>query len=184
MRDRRRAARRSRPATSSPSPSATTTTASSSTGSCPGFVIQGGDPDGTGSGGPGYAIEDDPLTATYRRGTVAMARTAEPGQPGLAVLHRPVGRRRRRPEDPRAVPVRDPRRGDVGHGRRRRDRRDAEQRRQPGNAALDPVAMTRVTVVDGPATVGVARLPSDRAGASARARRLAPPPARNHEELP
>ena len=38
--------RRSRPATSSRSPSAASTTASSSTASCPGFVIQGGDPDG------------------------------------------------------------------------------------------------------------------------------------------
>jgi cyclophilin family peptidyl-prolyl cis-trans isomerase len=40
----------------------------------PGFVIQGGDPMGTGGGGPGYTITDDPITTTYRRGTVAMAR--------------------------------------------------------------------------------------------------------------
>ena len=39
------------------------------------FVIQGGDPDGTGRGGPGYTIKDEPVTATYRRGTVAMARS-------------------------------------------------------------------------------------------------------------
>lgn len=43
----------------------------------PGFVIQGGDPLGDGSGGPGYAIKDDPLTTTYHRGTVAMARQNE-----------------------------------------------------------------------------------------------------------
>jgi peptidyl-prolyl cis-trans isomerase B (cyclophilin B) len=38
-------------------------------------VIQGGDPDGTGRGGPGYTIKDEPVTATYHRGTVAMARS-------------------------------------------------------------------------------------------------------------
>jgi cyclophilin family peptidyl-prolyl cis-trans isomerase len=39
----------------------------------PGFVIQGGDPEGTGRGGPGYQFEDEPVTLPYRRGTVAMA---------------------------------------------------------------------------------------------------------------
>jgi peptidyl-prolyl cis-trans isomerase B (cyclophilin B) len=39
------------------------------------FVIQGGDPDGTGRGGPGYTIKDEPVTARYHRGTVAMARS-------------------------------------------------------------------------------------------------------------
>jgi cyclophilin family peptidyl-prolyl cis-trans isomerase len=39
----------------------------------PGFVIQGGDPTGTGSGGPGYEFQDDPVDAAYTRGTVAMA---------------------------------------------------------------------------------------------------------------
>ena len=41
----------------------------------PGFVIQGGDPTGTGGGGPGYTIDDEPVTTAYHRGTVAMART-------------------------------------------------------------------------------------------------------------
>lgn len=46
----------------------------------PGFVIQGGDPTGTGTGGPGYSVRDaPPQDATYRRGVVAMAKTpAEP----------------------------------------------------------------------------------------------------------
>ena len=50
----------------------------------PGFVIQGGDPTGTGSGGPGYSTVDPPPgNAAYTRGVVAMAKTgAEP--PGTA----------------------------------------------------------------------------------------------------
>jgi len=39
----------------------------------PGFVIQGGDPTGTGSGGPGYKFNDEPVKRPYKAGTVAMA---------------------------------------------------------------------------------------------------------------
>lgn len=38
-----------------------------------GFVIQGGDPTGTGAGGPGYEFADEPVTRDYLMGTVAMA---------------------------------------------------------------------------------------------------------------
>ena len=38
-----------------------------------GFMIQGGDPNGDGTGGPGYKFDDEPFTGTYSRGTVAMA---------------------------------------------------------------------------------------------------------------
>jgi len=48
----------------------------------PGFMIQGGDPEGTGGGGPGYTIQDEPLVGEYTRGTVAMARTSEPNSQG------------------------------------------------------------------------------------------------------
>jgi cyclophilin family peptidyl-prolyl cis-trans isomerase len=48
----------------------------------PDFVIQGGDPTGTGTGGPGYTIEDEPVTAEYGRGVVAMARTSQPNSVG------------------------------------------------------------------------------------------------------
>jgi peptidylprolyl isomerase/peptidyl-prolyl cis-trans isomerase B (cyclophilin B) len=37
------------------------------------FVIQGGDPTGTGTGGPGYQFPDEPVTGEYVEGTVAMA---------------------------------------------------------------------------------------------------------------
>ncbi len=39
----------------------------------PSFVIQGGDPTGTGSGGPGYKFPDEPVVGDYLAGTVAMA---------------------------------------------------------------------------------------------------------------
>jgi cyclophilin family peptidyl-prolyl cis-trans isomerase len=44
------------------------------------FAVQGGDPAGTGSGGPGYSVQDPvPAGVTYTVGTVAMAKTgAEP----------------------------------------------------------------------------------------------------------
>jgi cyclophilin family peptidyl-prolyl cis-trans isomerase len=38
-----------------------------------GFMIQGGDPEGTGMGGPGYKFDDEPFTGEYTRGTIAMA---------------------------------------------------------------------------------------------------------------
>jgi cyclophilin family peptidyl-prolyl cis-trans isomerase len=58
----------------------------------PGFVVQGGDgengrvpvkdPSLLGTGGPGYTIQDEPVTATYGRGVVAMARSAQPNSVG------------------------------------------------------------------------------------------------------
>ncbi len=39
----------------------------------PEFVIQGGDPDGSGRGGPGYKFADEPVRGEYTLGAVAMA---------------------------------------------------------------------------------------------------------------
>ena len=51
----------------------------------PGFVIQGGDPEGTGTGGPGYTItEKPPANLAYTKGIVAMAKSSAdpPGRSG------------------------------------------------------------------------------------------------------
>jgi peptidylprolyl isomerase len=47
-----------------------------------GFMIQGGDPTGTGMGGPGYTIQDEPTNMTNSPGAVAMANTGQPNSGG------------------------------------------------------------------------------------------------------
>ena len=51
----------------------------------PGFVIQGGDPEGTGTGGPGYSVDEKPPpNLAYTKGLVAMAKSEvdPPGRSG------------------------------------------------------------------------------------------------------
>jgi len=51
----------------------------------PEFVVQGGDPEGTGNGGPGYSVDEKPpANLAYTRGVVAMAKTSAepPGRSG------------------------------------------------------------------------------------------------------
>ena len=48
----------------------------------PGFVIQGGDPLGTGMGGPGYSIKGEFNDISFEEGIVGMARTSNPDSAG------------------------------------------------------------------------------------------------------
>lgn len=54
----------------------------------PGFMIQGGDPQGTGMGGPGYSIKGEfrsngfPNDLVHEKGVISMARTREPNSAG------------------------------------------------------------------------------------------------------
>lgn len=54
----------------------------------PGFMIQGGDPDGTGMGGPGYSIAGEfssngfENALKHERGVISMARSGEPNSAG------------------------------------------------------------------------------------------------------
>jgi peptidyl-prolyl cis-trans isomerase B (cyclophilin B) len=48
----------------------------------PGFVVQGGDPRGDGTGGPGYHLKAEFNTRPHLRGTVAMARASAPDSAG------------------------------------------------------------------------------------------------------
>jgi cyclophilin family peptidyl-prolyl cis-trans isomerase len=43
----------------------------------PNFVIQGGDPQGTGRGGPGYQFADEPVLGQYTAGALAMANSGK-----------------------------------------------------------------------------------------------------------
>ena len=48
----------------------------------PGFVIQGGDPNGNGTGGPGYNLDAEFNEHPHLKGTVAMARASSPNSAG------------------------------------------------------------------------------------------------------
>lgn len=48
----------------------------------PGFVVQGGDPKGNGTGGPGYTIKAEFNSRRHVRGSVAMARSQHPDSAG------------------------------------------------------------------------------------------------------
>jgi peptidyl-prolyl cis-trans isomerase B (cyclophilin B) len=48
----------------------------------PGFVAQGGDPKGDGTGGPGYSLKAEFNKRKHARGTVAMARSQHPDSAG------------------------------------------------------------------------------------------------------
>ncbi len=48
----------------------------------PGFMIQGGDPTGTGTGGPGYHLPAEFNNTKHVRGVLSMARTNDPNSAG------------------------------------------------------------------------------------------------------
>ena len=58
-----------------------------------GFMIQGGDPLGTGTGGPGYTIKDDTVPRAYQIGDLAMANTgvANSGGSQFFIIQGPQG---------------------------------------------------------------------------------------------
>jgi peptidyl-prolyl cis-trans isomerase B (cyclophilin B) len=55
----------------------------------PGFMIQGGDPTGTGGGGPGYSLKAEFNDTKHDRGVLSMARTEDPDSAGsqFFVMH-------------------------------------------------------------------------------------------------
>ena len=116
----------------------------------PGFVIQGGDgqfgrspdviPDLVGGGGVPYTIKDEPVTTPYLRGTVAMAKTANPDSATsqfFIVLDDLTGKL-------------DPVYQIFGHVTSGMDAVDAiaamPNSGAPNNSAIDPVVMNKVTV--------------------------------------
>ena len=109
----------------------------------PGFVIQGGDPTGTGSGGPGYTIQDEPVTTPYSRGTVAMARTPAPNSVGSQFFIVLDDAARPALESANTYQII----GEVAGGMETVDKIAAlPNSGEPDNAAIDPVVMTDVSV--------------------------------------
>lgn len=132
----------------------------------PGFVIQGGDPNGDGSGGPGYTIADDPVSATYQRGTVAMARTQDPHSQGsqfFIVLSDDAAS---------SLAAADPGYAILGEVSSGMDVVDAiaamPNTGEPNNAAINPVAMTSVTVAAPSTGPSAAAEPSPESSAATR----------------
>jgi cyclophilin family peptidyl-prolyl cis-trans isomerase len=121
----------------------------------PGFVIQGGDgefgrqpnvyPDLVGSGGPPYTIKDEPVTAKYVRGSVAMARTSQPNSVNsqfFIVLSDAAQPALAQANTYQII-------GSVTTGMDVVDTIAAMPNSgQPNNSATDPVAMTKVTVTN------------------------------------
>jgi peptidyl-prolyl cis-trans isomerase B (cyclophilin B) len=109
----------------------------------PEFVIQGGDPEGTGGGGPGYDIPDEPVVGEYGRGIVAMARTQAPNSAGSQFFI---------VVDDKAIPDLESAGtyvifGRVVEGMEVADAIAAGPRTGPNNdLAADPVAMNEVTI--------------------------------------
>jgi cyclophilin family peptidyl-prolyl cis-trans isomerase len=115
----------------------------------PGFVIQGGDGQHgraasfdrarIGTGGPGYTIQDEPVTATYARGVVAMARTSAPNSQGsqFFIVLDDAARESLASANTYAI---------LGHVTDGMEVADAIAAAADAEIPSDPVAMDRVTV--------------------------------------
>ena len=107
------------------------------------FVIQGGDPEGTGGGGPGYDIRDEPVVGEYGRGIVAMARTDSPNSAGSQFFIVVDDQARAALEDRRTYVIF----GRVTAGMEVVDQIVAGPKTGPRNdIAVDPVVMESVTI--------------------------------------
>jgi cyclophilin family peptidyl-prolyl cis-trans isomerase len=104
----------------------------------PGFVIQGGDPAGDGTGGPGYEFPNDEVTVPYERGVVAMANAGrDTNGSQFFIMH---GAAPNLPPDYSVF-------GRVVEGMGVVDAIAATPNSgEPANAALEPVTMDTVTV--------------------------------------
>src|SRR4029077_9369037 len=94
----------------------------------PNFVVQGGDPKGNGTGGPGYTIKDEFNKQKHVGGVVAVARTQAPNSGGGPVFTRPAPDlgappvlHHAGPRPPSRQPVHRLRPGHLRHGRGRQD---------------------------------------------------------------
>jgi peptidyl-prolyl cis-trans isomerase B (cyclophilin B) len=110
----------------------------------PNFMIQGGDPEGTGGGGPGYTIQDEPVVGQYARGVVAMARTSEVDSQGSQFFIVLDDAAKRSLDTARTYVIF----GRVTSGMDVVDTiaRMPNAGQAKGNAAVNPIAMDRVTV--------------------------------------
>ena len=90
----------------------------------PGFMAQGGDPTGTGTGGPGYTFKDEPNKHKHEEGSVSMANAGPhtngsqfficyAAQPHLNGRHTVFGKVRQGMDVVRSIPARDPARRDA-----------------------------------------------------------------------
>lgn len=102
-----------------------------------GFMIQGGDPTGTGAGGPGYQFNDEKFSGSYDRGTVAMA-NAGPNTNGsqFFIMH-----------EKQALPPNYVIFGKVTDGMDAVDQ-IVEQPMQPGGEGSKPITPVKIKSVD------------------------------------
>jgi cyclophilin family peptidyl-prolyl cis-trans isomerase len=105
-----------------------------------GFVIQGGDPDGTGRGGPGYRFEDElPKPGRYEIGSLAMA-NAGPNTNGsqFFIISGPSGA---------SLPPQYSLFGKVVRGMDVVDRME-KVRTGPGDKPVEPMTIESVTITE------------------------------------